>query len=117
MVIFLPEHEQHEIGLLFNYYLARLEGFKCYYLGQSVPHHDLIDIVKTHKPHILITSITSPMIRGVSAYLGLLSREFPNQQILVSGIQVTTFQENLPPNIRIFSNVLKFKELLSISNR
>lgn len=115
-VIFLPEHEQHEIGLLFNYYLTRYAGFKCYYLGQRVPHNDLIDIVKTHKPHILVTSITSPMVREASAYLGLLSREFPKQQIFISGIQVGNLPEKPFDNIRIFSNVLKFKELLNTSH-
>jgi DNA-binding transcriptional MerR regulator len=112
-VIFLPEHEQHEIGLLFNYYLARYAGFKCYYLGQSVPHNDLIDIVQTYKPDILITSITIPMMRGTSAYLELLSRQFPKQQILVSGIQAADLPKKSLANIQNFSNILRFKELLS----
>lgn len=113
VVIFLPEHEQHEIGLLFNYYLTRYAGFKCYYLGQNVPHNDLVDIVETHTPHILITSITSPMMRGTSAYLGLLSQQFPKQQIFISGIQVADQPEKPFDNIRVFGNVLKFKELLN----
>lgn len=117
VVLFLPEYEQHEIGLLFNYYLARKAGFKCYYLGQSVPHSDLMDIVQTHKPHVLITAIISPMMRGVPAYLESLSREFAKQHILVSGIQTAEVNEKPYPNIRTFSNVLKFKELLSALNR
>lgn len=116
-VIFLPEHEQHEIGLLFNYYLTRYAGFRCYYLGQSVPHNDLIEIVKTHKPHIIITSITSPMLRGSSAYLELLSHQFPKQHILVSGIQVAALAEKTFSNITVFGNILRFKELLSTHSR
>ena len=117
VVLFLPEHEQHEIGLLFNYYLIRKAGFKCYYLGQNVPHNDLIEIVKTHKPHILVTAIISPMMRGVPTYLEVLSREFPKQKILISGIQTTTLPEKPLPNINVFSNALKFKELISQLNR
>lgn len=117
LVLFLPEHEQHEIGLLFNYYLAKHAGYKCYYLGQNVPHKDLIDIVDTHKPHVLVTSIISPMMRGVPAYLELLSRQFPKQHIFVSGIQVADISAKASTNIHAFSNALNFKELLTAHNR
>jgi hypothetical protein len=53
------------------------------------------------------------MMRGVPAYLQSLSREFPKQHILVSGIQTADLPENPIANIRTFGNVLKFKELLT----
>ena len=59
IVLFLPENELHEIGLLFYHYIARKSGFKTYYLGQSVHHRDLQTICSFHKPHFLITSLTS----------------------------------------------------------
>ena len=59
IVLFLPENELHEIGLLFYHYIARKSGFKTYYLGQSVPHRDLQTICSFHKPHFLVTSLTS----------------------------------------------------------
>lgn len=112
-VLFLPEHEQHEIGLLFTYYLTRHAGFRCFYLGQNVPHADLVAIVQIHKPQVLITSIISPMMRGPLNYLEMLSEQFPKQHILVSGIQVAELPEKPVANIDLFANILRFKELLS----
>ena len=41
IVLFLPENEMHEIGLLFFHYLLKNMGFQTYYLGQYVPLADL----------------------------------------------------------------------------
>src|SRR5690606_21565426 len=40
-VLFLPEHELHEIGLLFYNYILKKNGYRTYYLGQTVPYGDL----------------------------------------------------------------------------
>lgn len=113
VLLFLPEHELHEIGLLFNYYLIKKAGLKAYYLGQNVPHEDLISIVNTHAPQILVTSIITPLSAGTLAYLSGLSKQFPKQQILVSGIQASELPAKPLTNVRTFSNVLTFKELLA----
>lgn len=49
-LLFLPESEEHEIGLLYTYYLLLREGESAIYLGQRVPFESLIDAVKTIKP-------------------------------------------------------------------
>jgi hypothetical protein len=36
VLLFLPEHDWHEIGLLFYQYLLRSKGHYTYYLGQSL---------------------------------------------------------------------------------
>jgi DNA-binding transcriptional MerR regulator len=112
ILLYLPERELHEIGLLFHYFIVKNAGFKVYYLGQNVPQDDLVNIVATHSPHILVTSITNPMSGGVSGYLTQLSRLFPKQQILVSGIQASELTANPLPNVISFSNALRFKELI-----
>lgn len=112
-LLFLPEYEMHEIGLLFNYYLVKQAGFKVYYLGQHVPHDDLADIVATHRPQTLVTSLVSPVEGGVKPYIARLSKQFPKQQILVSGNQTTGLPDKPWPNVRLFNNALKFKELIT----
>ncbi len=113
ILLFLPEHELHEIGLLFNYYLVKQAGFKVYYLGQNVPNEDLVRIVAIHNPQTLVTSIIAPLSGGTPAYLSRLSSQFPKQQILVSGIQVADLPAKALQNVKPFSNALKFKELIS----
>ncbi|HEX5025957.1 MAG TPA: MerR family transcriptional regulator, partial [Agriterribacter sp.] len=45
-MLFLPEDEFHEIGLLFAKYLVCSAGKKVFYLGANVPLPSLIDVVK-----------------------------------------------------------------------
>lgn len=109
-LLFLPEGELHEIGLLFSHYLARKYGYKSYYLGQSLPHKDLLVIAARHQPDLLITCITSPM-GNVADYLSLLHRDFPTSVILVSGLQMSSSPER-PPNVYLFANSSELKERL-----
>ena len=43
-VLFLPENEIHEIGLLFINYEILLRGYKTIYLGQTMPLESLVDL-------------------------------------------------------------------------
>jgi len=113
MVLYLPENELHELGLLFCHYLARAAGYRTYYLGQNVPHDDLLSIVAIHKPEVLVTYITSTPTGGVEAYLSKLQHDLPTLQILVSGYQTSKISKKNIPNVKIFSNALNFKELVT----
>ncbi len=46
IVLFLPENETHEIGLLFANYLLKQANIKTIYLGQQVPTTSLIRLIK-----------------------------------------------------------------------
>ncbi|WP_274476424.1 MerR family transcriptional regulator [Mangrovimonas aestuarii] len=62
VVLFLPEGEQHEIGLLLAYYIAKEMGWKTYYLGQNVPLDNLKEVISISKPDVMMTMfvITNP---------------------------------------------------------
>ena len=45
-LLFLPENEFHEVGLLLAHYLIRLSGKKVIYLGGNVPTQSVITAVK-----------------------------------------------------------------------
>ena len=53
-LLFLPERENHEIGLLFAHYLIRKSGNTVIYLGQDVPTKDLKTTIKHSNPDVLI---------------------------------------------------------------
>ena len=55
-LLFLPEHDWHEIGLLFYQYLLRSKGFHTVYLGQSLPYDSLLDCIKRIQPKAIISS-------------------------------------------------------------
>lgn len=52
-VLFLHEHEKHEIGLLFASYILRVYGKKVIYLGQEVPLNNLLNVItECHPTHV-----------------------------------------------------------------
>jgi DNA-binding transcriptional MerR regulator len=114
-LLFLPENEWHEIGLLFCHYLTRKAGYKTFYLGQNVPHEDLLKIVAIHKPNLLVTYITSSPYGGAESYLTKLQKALPNQSILASGYQTSKILQKNIPNVQLFHNALKYKELIQFS--
>jgi DNA-binding transcriptional MerR regulator len=110
-VLFLPENELHEIGLLFYHYISRKCGLKTYYLGQSVPHDDLRTVCAIHKPHLLITSLTSsPNIKELDDYLERLSADFPTSKIMASGAMLRKSSFRFPANLKFFDTAIDLKE-------
>jgi DNA-binding transcriptional MerR regulator len=113
VMLFLPEGEMHEIGLLFFHYLTRSKGFKTFYFGQSLPHEDLKIVYRIHNPDILITSlISSPSPKGLEKYLEKLSGDFPLATILVSGLRLRSTAFRNPKNIKPFYKATELSALL-----
>ena len=112
IILFLPEGEMHEIGLLFYHYLTRKAGLRTYYLGQSVPHNDLISIHNVHQPVLMITSITSIPAIPVPEYFKTLSRDFPNTRILAAGMQVLPYAGQAFDTVTTFNTALELIPML-----
>ncbi len=113
VVLYLPEGELHEIGLLFFHYLIRKASFRTYYLGQSVPHADLLSVFKAHQPHYMVSSITTSTTTSVEEYLEMLGRDFPKTPILISGQQVQKFDSARVGNIQTFHRAVELLQFLT----
>jgi MerR family transcriptional regulator, light-induced transcriptional regulator len=112
-LLFLPEGEMHELGLLFSHYQARARRIKTYYLGQSVPHNDLKTAYSVHRPEILITSLISSLPASeFEKYIHLLSSDFPDAIILASGLQLRRTAFHIPKNVRPFYKASELPALL-----
>lgn len=118
ILLFLPEWELHEIGLLSYYYLSRKNGFRAIYLGQNVPIHDLFAVSRTAKPDVLATYFVSAITQeDMKDYLFRLSEHYANKQLIISGLQVASIQFDLPENVRTSSSALEFKRFLEMYSR
>lgn len=86
-LLFLPENELHDLGLLFYSYIIRKMGHKTLYLGQTTPVSSIIDLVRQWEPDIILTSLMSGL-PGINSedFLLQLAELFPDQKILVSGL-------------------------------
>ncbi|TAF66932.1 MAG: MerR family transcriptional regulator [Cytophagales bacterium] len=112
-LLFLPEGELHEIGLLFACYLIKTRGHKVYYFGQSLPHHDLQVAYQLHKPEYLLTIISSvPNQFEAENYLHTLLETFPDSKLLVSGLQVVGQDIRPHPKLTIINKVADLVHLI-----
>jgi DNA-binding transcriptional MerR regulator len=112
ILLFLPEGEMHELGLLFYHFLIRKSGYRTYYLGQNVPHEDLISVYKVHQPDFMLTSITSTLTVPIERYLERLANDFGQTKILASGYQVQKFEGCKKANIQTFSTALELSKFI-----
>jgi len=86
IIMFLPDNELHELGLLFYSYLIRKLGHEVLYLGQTTPFHALAEVNEKWHSDILVTGVLSDLaISEPQEYLNNLSFTFKAQKILVSG--------------------------------
>lgn len=86
VIMFLPDHELHELGLLFYAYLIKKLGHEVLYLGQATPLNALMETAEKWHCDIIVTGALSALsISEPNEYLQLLSNTFRSQKILVSG--------------------------------
>jgi DNA-binding transcriptional MerR regulator len=109
-LLYLPENEFHEMGLLYYNYLLRSTGYETIYLGQSVPFNDVIKTVKHLQPKYLITILTCPKAEfDAQQHLNNLGLNFKTCKILVSGYSGTLEKLKIPKNTFLFKNPEHFK--------
>jgi len=112
-LLFLPEKEYHELGLLFLHYLIRKNGHKSYFLGQNVPSVVLAEVcAKTHVDFLVTYLIASITKKEIPKYLQKLSEAFPDKTICVTGIQVRENTFQLPSNVIAFNTSFELLEIV-----
>lgn len=114
VILFLPEGELHELGLLFSYYLTKKAGFRSYYMGQSVPDADVKWFCRNEKPLAMITNITVSPVQGfVERYVVKLCKENPGIKVMVGGPHLKKMALKIPSNLLILQDAHHLKTLLS----
>lgn len=113
-VLFLPENEPHELGLLFFYYLIKKAGHKVFYFGQNVPADDLKQIVTQLQPHYLVTSLTKGIDEDdLKNYVKNLGDTYENQIIYINGPQVSAIDFRIPSNVKLLRNASELRWVLN----
>ncbi len=85
-LLFLPENEYHEIGLLFASYIIRQAGKKVVYLGNNVPCETIVTAVEEIEPtNLLFFLVHNDNPEYSQMYLNTLNKGFKNIKIHLSG--------------------------------
>ncbi|MDU8885899.1 MerR family transcriptional regulator [Yeosuana sp. MJ-SS3] len=84
ILMFLPENEHHEIGLLLAHFIAKKLGWRVYYLGQNVPTENINAVVEEIHPNAMLTMF---IVSTHNNFLSILDELLLNPDIplLVSG--------------------------------
>lgn len=113
VLLFLPENELHELGLLFYHYIAKNQGFRTYYLGQTVPYKDLLYVSEVHCPDVIISAFTTvPTVNALAGFLNRMSADFASAKIFVSGYVLKKAKVDPHQNIEVFHNALMLRNML-----
>lgn len=113
-LLFLPEKEYHELGLLFVHFLLKSRGAEVFYVGANVPIKDARFIAEVKKPDFLYLHLTS-VASGASAekLIDHLSSNFPTYTIFISGLITKSYNKTLPKNIRFKESISQLLEFIS----
>ncbi len=107
VMLFLPEHEWHEISLLFYHYVLRNHGCDTIYLGQSLPYDSLIQTIDRFKPSAVVTSwLTSVDPKFMQNYFKRLAKDTEGIKVLAGGYQINSNYQEL----ELSNYFLKFKD-------
>jgi MerR family transcriptional regulator, light-induced transcriptional regulator len=114
-LLFLPEDEFHEIGLLYAYYLVRLAGQKAIYLGSNVPSASLDVVIHTANPqHLLFFQVHSQEKNEAQDYINRLAQTHPNRRIYLAGAEQQLEMLTAPKNFRWLTASSDLEQLLRL---
>ena len=112
VLLFLPEGEYHELGLLFMNYLLKSKGVNTIYLGSSIPLNDVEYVAKLKKPDYLYAHLTSMGYKfNFDKFIDIISKKFSGTPVIISGQLTHTYEKKILPPIHFkksFSEVMEF---------
>lgn len=115
-VLYLPENEIHELGLMYANYEILLNGYKTIYLGESVPI-DCLSVMKNYYDNIVfVTYMTvEPKADDINEYVKEFSDTIltQNSKLLILGRMVEFIDENkLSNQVSKFNSISDFVQEL-----
>lgn len=114
VLLFLPEGEHHELGLLFMYYMLKNRGIKTIYLGANVPVKDVAYVVNLKKPDLVFTHLTATSSSfNLEKFLNQVSTQFTGVSTVVSGQQTQTYAKAIPGGVTFKKSLSEVMEYLS----
>ena len=109
-VLYLPDNEIHELGLMFLNYEILSKGYQAIFLGQSIPIFSLKDLIRLYDNIVFISYFTvQPDKENIMPYLkdfhDLLLKN-TTSELWISGKMLQEInQKKLPKNVVAFSQI------------
>jgi DNA-binding transcriptional MerR regulator len=112
-VIFLPENEIHELGVLYLNYLILSNGFRTIFLGQSLQTSSLETLYSYNSKFYFVSYLTvEPNKEEIMPFLknfhSTLLENRDSRLLIFGPQQIEIDTDNLPPQIELFRSVESF---------
>lgn len=117
VLLFLPEGEHHELGLLLVNYILRSHKINTLYLGENVPNENLHSIKDSGITHIYSYHTTTKSTEDLQEQITALNDIFGGKNWMISGNPVHFEDLDLPENIKTITTMSGCSDFAaSISN-
>ena len=114
VLLFLPEDEYHELGLLFMNYLLKSKGVSTIYLGCSISANDVEYVARLKNPDYLYTHLTTCGSKfNFEKFIVTASKKFTGTPVIISGQLTHTYAKKILPPIYLKKSVTEVMEFVS----
>jgi DNA-binding transcriptional MerR regulator len=111
-LLFLPEAELHETGLLFARYLLKNCGHETLYLGQEIPYADLKKVIESYQPDYAFIVLTSLNLgKDENKIIGKVIDNL-NIPLIVAGSLISEFDIVVNDQLKPLKNVCNLVDFL-----
>ncbi|MCB2221993.1 MAG: MerR family transcriptional regulator [Bacteroidetes bacterium] len=112
-ILYLPDGQWHEMGLLMCSYLIKKNGFSDIYLGSSLPLESVLNLGNIIDfSHIITTTSVTKSPEEVERDLITLSGRYSDKFIFVGGLDENMPNKDFPANIHLMNNLDDFNAYL-----
>lgn len=113
-LLFLPEGEHHELGLLFMYYLLKSRGARTIYLGANVPVKDAEHVIILKKPDVVFVHLTATATNfQFERFITNAGTRFHQTPTIISGQLTQHYRKKLPDNVQFKRSLAEVMEFIS----
>lgn len=116
-VLFLPDNEIHDIGILYLNYELLNAGKNAIYLGPSLPLDNMDYLMKNHKNLVFVSYLTiSPVNTNIKDFIGEFQEKLcqeKEQELYLFGQRTKEIRkDNLADNIKVHLSISNFVNTL-----
>jgi len=112
IILFLPQGEQHELGLLYAYFMMKKQGITTIYLGADLPIKDLQFVAKFKQPDYIFTHLTNRSL-SLDRFLKQFRKAVPSLPLVISGKLTHNFERKVPANVFLKTDLEQVASFIS----
>lgn len=114
LLLFLPEGEYHELGILYVYYLLKSKGAKVLYLGSDMPLKDIEFVCRVKKPDYFYTHLTATTGSfAFEKFLNQTTQRIPHTSLVVSGKFAQNQVKKIPEGVNFINSLAGVMEFVA----